>query len=248
MEKKVLGARELSKGLYRVGIDIRRKLFREVVDSFGGRLEYIICGGAALDEFYVKEFRLYGIEVLNGYGTTECSPVVTMNRNHYHEDGSVGVALPNTKVKISSDGEIMIYGDHVMVGYYHESEETKAVIENGWYRSGDIGNVDEKGFIRITGRKKNLIILSSGENISPEEIEEQLLRIDDIHEVVVKVLNNQLTAEIFSKTADPETFDRIKRNIDGMNRRMPMYKRVTQVFFRNEGFPKTTTQKIIRGK
>ena len=246
-EKKVVRAMQLSNLLCKAGIDMRRKWFHEILDSFGGDLEYIICGGAALDERYVKDFRSFGVEILNGYGTTECAPVAAVNRNHYHRDGTVGLPLPNTEVKISPEGEIMIRGDHVMAGYYHEPEATEAVLEDGWYYSGDLGEIDKDGFIRITGRKKNLIILSSGENISPEELEERLLRIEGIDEVVVRAAGNELAAEIYSKDADDGTVDLIRKEIDEMNKSVPMYKRITQVTFRSEEFPKTTSKKIIRG-
>ena len=247
-----------------------------VKDMFGGNLEYIICGGAPLNEFYVKEYRNFGIELLNGYGTTECSPVAAVNRNHYHRDGTVGLALPGSQVKISDEGEVLICGDYVMTGYYKEPEETKEALKDGWYYTGDLGKIDEDGFITLTGRKKNLIILSSGENIAPEELEEKLIRIDGIDEVIVSSDQNDLVAEIFSKSAcddtkaentkaddaeadetraddtkaggtkAEETKAAIREAIERFNIEMPMYKRITRIVFRSEEFPKTTSQKIKR--
>lgn len=237
-----------------------------VKDMFGGNLEYIICGGAPLNEFFVKEFRNFGIEILNGYGTTECSPVAAVNRNHFHRDGTVGLPLPGSAVKISEEGEVVISGDYVMVGYYKEPEETKEALKDGWYYTGDLGRIDGDGFITLTGRKKNLIILSSGENIAPEELEEKLIRIEGIDEVIVSSDQNDLVAEIFSKSACGEkkaedakadetkadeatagdSKEAIREAIERFNKDMPMYKRITRIVFRSEEFPKTTSQKIKR--
>lgn len=242
-----------------------------VKDMFGGNLEYIICGGAPLNEFYVKEYRNFEIEILNGYGTTECSPVAAANRNHYHRDGTVGLPLPGSAVKISNEGEVLVFGEHVMTGYYNEPVETMEVLRDGWYYTGDLGKIDGDGFITLTGRKKNLIILSSGENIAPEELEEKLIRIDGIDEVIVSSDQNGLVAEIFSKSACDDTRadhinvvgmkadntkadntkagdtkEAIREAIERFNKEMPMYKRITRIVFRNEEFPKTTSQKIKR--
>lgn len=119
-----------------------------------GNISYIICSGAMLDPFYVKEFRSFGIEVLNGYGTTECSPCTAVNRNDYHKDGSVGVLIPESEVKIADDGEVWIKGPHVMLGYYKDQQASAAVLMDGWYATGDLGVLDENGFLTLTGRKK----------------------------------------------------------------------------------------------
>lgn len=221
---------------------------KNILERFGGKLEYIICGGAALDEYYIKEFRACGIEILNGYGTTECSPVVAVNRNYYHKDGTVGIPIPGSRVMISEDGEVLVFGEHVMTGYYKDPEETKKSFKGGWYCSGDLGEIDTDGFVKLTGRKKNLIVLSNGENIIPEELEEKLIRIEGVDEVVVSSVEGNLTAEIFSKNADESTKDLIQSRIDCLNRQLPMFKRITRIVFRNKEFPKTTSQKIRRLK
>ena len=236
----------ISDALLRIGIDLRKRLFREVLASFGGNLEYIICGGAPLDARYVKEFRSFGIEILNGYGTTECSPVAAVNRNHYHKDGTVGLPLPDSEVRIAEDGEVLIRGDHVMLGYYHDEESTKAVLRDGWYATGDLGGLDEDGFLTLYGRKKNLIVLSNGENVSPEELEERLYRIDGIEEVLVSGEDGVIAAEIY---ASPQT-EEVKKEIDiavsSLNRTLPAYKRIVRLRFRDTPFEKTTTRKIKR--
>ena len=214
---------------------------------FGDKLEYIICGGAFLDEQYVKSYRAFGIEILNGYGTTECSPVAAVNRNHYHKDGTVGLGLPDTKISVSEDGEILIAGKHVMKGYYNDPDATSEVLKNGWYYTGDLGYIDDDGFIKLTGRKKNLIILASGENISPEEMEEKLLHFNDINEAVVYADERGIVAEVFTELKDG-AIENIKSEIEGLNKTLPMYKRIIDVHFRETPFLKTTSGKIIKGE
>lgn len=213
---------------------------------FGGMLEYVICGGASLDKQYIQRYRAFGIEILNGYGTTECSPVAAVNRNGYHKDGTVGIALPDTRVIVSDEGEILIAGSHVMKGYHNDPEGTAEVLRGGWYYTGDLGFLDEDGFITLTGRKNNIIILSSGENISPEELEGKLLRIKDIEEVVVSAGERGLTAEIYTKSGCDEASKSIRAEINAFNATIPMYRRINDVFFRKQPFRKTTSGKIIR--
>ena len=138
-------------------------------------MEYIICGGAPLEEKYVKKFRSWGVNLYNGYGITECSPVVSVNRNSYWRDGSVGPVLKGCEVRIAADGEVLVKGDNVMLGYYNDEQSTAEALVDGWYHTGDLGHIDTDGFLFLTGRKKNLIILSNGENVSPEEIEARIL-------------------------------------------------------------------------
>lgn len=144
----------LSDFLLALGIDIRKKMFASVRQAFGGNLEYIICGGAPLGTQYIKEFRSWGIEILNGYGTTECAPCAAVNRNYYHKDGTVGIKVPGTAIKISEDGEVLIKGPIVMQGYYKDNTATSEALSNGWYATGDLGRMDADGFLTLTGRKK----------------------------------------------------------------------------------------------
>ena len=265
-QKQMKAAMLLSDLLRTCGIDIRRRLFKDVLVRFGGNLEYIICGGAPLDKLYVEKFRKLGIEILNGYGTTECSPVAAVNRNHYRRDGSVGLALPGSEVVISQDGEVLVRGPHVMLGYYDNAKKTKnhgssdtdwsdisgeeseKIDENGFYHTGDLGRIDRDGFIFLTGRKKNLIILSNGENVSPEELEEKLLRFDSINEVIVSADDGVICAEIYPETNDSEEnlYTQIQNEIDSLNKQLPAYKQITRTVFRNTPFEKTTTKKIRR--
>ncbi len=232
--------------LLKTGVDVRKKTYSAIHKVFGGNLEYIICGGAALDPMYVKEFRSWGIEILNGYGTTECSPCTAVNRPFHHKDGSVGVLIPDTEVRVSEEGEILFKGDHVMKGYYKDEEATNAVIIDGWYHTGDLGFVDEEGFITLTGRKKNLIILSNGENLSPEELEEDFSRDPAVKEVLVYDENGKIVAEIFPEDEYMDNqayFNELKEKI---NNKRPMFKRIAVVKLRKEEFIKNGSMKIVR--
>lgn len=245
-----------SNALLRVGIDLRKPLFPSVRKAFGGKLEYIICGGASLEEKYVAEFRSFGVEILNGYGTTECSPCAAVNRNLYHRDGTVGLPIPETEVQIARDGEVLIKGRHVMLGYYKEEEATAAVIRDGWYATGDLGFLDKDGFLTLLGRKKNLIILSNGENVSPEELEKDFLNDEAVREVLVYEEDGVITAEIYPEEEFTEKQCRDKQLqetyfqslLKQVNQKKPSYKRVARIKLRDTEFPKNRSKKIIRYK
>lgn len=243
---------KISDFLLKCGIDVRKKMFTSVRNAFGGEMVYIISGGASLGTQYVKEFRSFGIEILNGYGTTECSPCAAVNRNRYHKDGTVGVAVPGIDVKISASGEVLIKGPIVMQGYYKDDRATKEVLNDGWYKTGDLGYLDDEGFITLTGRCKNLIILSNGENVSPEELEADFLKYDEVQEVLVYEENGIIIAEIYpdeeyrKKIGDEnlqEHFDKIRKEV---NSKRPLYKQVGKVKLRESEFEKNTSKKILR--
>jgi long-chain acyl-CoA synthetase len=242
----------LSRFLMKFGIDRRRSLFREVHENFGGRLALIICGGAALDPETEKGLYDLGIQVLNGYGITECSPIVSVNRNHHYKFGSVGLPLPCNRIKIDDPdengiGEIMVAGSNVMLGYYKDPEATKEAFAGEWFRTGDYGRIDKDGFLFITGRKKNLIILANGENVMPEELEMKLGRLEYVVDVVCYEENGSITAEFY---LDEEHFSdarsRLEEDIGIFNRTMPMQKNISGVKIRDIPFEKTTTMKIKR--
>ena len=234
--------------LMKAGIDVRGKTYGTIQKVFGGDLEYIICGGAALDPMYVKEFRSWGIEILNGYGATECSPVTSVNRTGYKKDGSVGLLVPGLEVKTTDEGEICFKGDLVMKGYYKNEEATSEALKDGWYHTGDLGYVDDDNFIFLTGRKKNLIILSNGENISPEELEQDIARDEAVQEVLVYDEGGKIVAEIFpveEHFGDTEYFEKLKNKV---NKGRPIYKQITRVKLRETEFIKNATMKIVRHK
>lgn len=238
----------VSELLLKAGIDIRKKAFSSVREAFGGQLEYIISGGAALDSFYVREFRSWGIEIANGYGTTECSPCTAVNRNHYHRDGTVGLPIPGAQIKIAGDGEVLVRGGHVMMGYYKEPEETAKVLKDGWYATGDLGYLDGDGFLTLTGRKKNLIILSNGENVSPEELEAELLRDEAVQEVLVYEKERMIVAEIYPHEEFAGNMPYFERLREKANRDRPPYKRIAKILLRNQEFQKNSSMKIMRYK
>ncbi len=244
---KLKAAMALSDQMLKTGLDMREKFFASVLTPFGKNLKYIICGGAALDPFYVKEFRSWGIEILNGYGMTECSPVVSVNRNLHHKDGTVGLGIPEAEFKTAEDEELLIRGPFLMKGYYKDPEITaEAITEDGWYHSGDLGYVDDEGFIHLTGRKKNLIILNTGENISPEELEADVQLDPGVNECLVYEDNGKIVVEIFPEEGfigNATYFDKLIKKI---NHPRPAYKHMTEIRLREEEFPKNSTHKIIR--
>jgi long-chain acyl-CoA synthetase len=257
---------KVSNGMRKVGLDVRRKLFASVLDTFGGKLEMIICGGAALNQDIINTFDAMGITVLNGYGITECSPLISCNRNEYQKKGSVGRPIIGELVKIGNpnddgEGEICVKGSNVMLGYYKNEEATKAAFdEEGYFKTGDFGRLDEDGWIYITGRIKNLIILSNGKNVYPEEIENEISRIYGVNEVVVyagesKNKNKEvIVAEIYPDTealqnrgiTDLQKYfnDEVKK----VNDRSVSYKAVHLIKIRDTEFQKNTSKKITRFK
>ncbi len=244
---------KISNFLRKFGIDVRRKLFKEIIDGLGGQLEYLVIGGAYLDPKIEKGMSDFGIEILNGYGTTECSPGITLSTMFAHKLGSCGKPMSCCEVKIHEPdeegvGEIWVKGDNVMVGYYDDPEATASVFEDGWYKTGDYGRFDEDGFLFYVGRKKNLIVLSNGKNVSPEEIEDKIMiTIPYVKEVVVSDEDNFITAEIIlDEEACPDAKERIKQDVTDLNRSLPVYKRILKVKTRDTEFPKTTTLKIKR--
>lgn len=218
---------------------------------FGGNLKYIFTGGAHLDPYYIDEFAKYGIEVYEGYGMSECSPVISSNKIGEGKPGSIGKPLPNVKIKFEN-GEILVRGTSVMKGYYKMEKETEETLKDGWLHTGDKGYLDEDGYLFINGRVKNLIILSNGENISPEEIETKLALNDLISEIIVTGEDNLLTARIYPEpqaienmTPD-EVKDALQKILDDYNKKQPTYKQLSRLVIRENPFLKNSSKKIIR--
>lgn len=265
MTRRVRALMKASSAMHRAGIDIRRKLFKQILDGLGGNLRYIICGGAPLSPELVRDFDAFGIEICEGYGITECSPLIAVNRHGKVRLRSVGQPVDNCEVRIadpSADGtgEIEAHGRNVMLGYFGNEEATAEVFtEDGWFRTGDVGCMDADGYIYITGRKKNIIILSNGKNIFPEEIEEHLYTSPLIGECVVIGRKNsagdtRITAVIYPSDeavelegkSEEEKLALIRDAVNTINRSLPVYKQVRDVELRSEEFEKTTTRKIKR--
>lgn len=265
MTRRVRALMKASSAMHRAGIDIRRKLFKQILDGLGGNLRYIICGGAPLSPELVRDFDAFGIEICEGYGITECSPLIAVNRHGKVRLRSVGQPVDNCEVRIadpSADGtgEIEARGRNVMLGYFGNEEATAEVFtEDGWFRTGDVGCMVADGYIYITGRKKNIIILSNGKNIFPEEIEEHLYTSPLIGECVVIGRKNsagdtRITAVIYPSDeavelegkSEEEKLALIRDAVNTINRSLPVYKQVRDVELRSEEFEKTTTRKIKR--
>ena len=266
---KLQFAIKLSNFLRKFGIDLRRKLFGEVLGAFGGNITKIVSGGAPLNPEMMKAFDSFGITIAEGYGITECSPLISVNPYYALKSGSVGPAVPSCTVRIDvrskndkgfDEGEIQVKGDNVMLGYYKNDEENaKAFTEDGWYRTGDIGYMDADGYIFITGRLKSVIVLENGKNVFPEEIEEYLEKFEEIEEVVVvgrKAEDGEtvkLTAivypkvDIYGETPDTEkAYKDIHAKILNLNRSLPSFKVIKDLEIRTEPFEKTTSRKIKR--
>lgn len=237
----------VNKGLNVIGINLKDCFFKSILNEFGNNLKYMICGGAYLDKKYVEWFRNFGIEILNGYGITECSPVVSVNRNFYHRDGSVGQIVKDCQVKILDD-EILVKGENVMLGYYKDKKATNEVLKDGWFHTGDLGYIDKDNFLYITGRKKNLIILSNGENVLPEEIESKLLANKSIREVVVYEQDNKIIASIYPTDDYLGNQKHFNSIIYKYNRSVPKNHQIAMVRLRTKEFKKNSNKKILRNK
>lgn len=184
MQKKLKLGRKLVKASKALGMDTRRKIFKSVLEKFGGRLTNIVAGGAALRPEICACFEEFGINIYQGYGLTECAPLVATNYPRLNRVGSVGQPVSYMEVKIEND-EILTRGAGLMLGYYKSQEQTDEVIKDGWFHTGDLGYLDEDGFLYITGRCKSLIILDNGKNIYPEELEEKIHNLDGVKDVFV---------------------------------------------------------------
>ena len=257
----------LSNFLLKLHIDVRRKLLKQVLDAFGGRLKYFVVGGAALNPDLVDEFKSFGITVSQGYGITECAPLISVVPLNDYNKTSCGRLMPGMQIYIDKEnaddqsGEIVVKGDNVMLGYYKNEEQTAEVLDHGWFRTGDYGYVDANGYIYITGRKKNIIISSDGKNIFPEEIEEYIENLDMVSEVVVVGRENEKTKDIeivaiiypdeeeckkLGLESNAAIYEVLNKKVQEINKKLATYKHIGKVELRSEPFEKTTSKKIKR--
>jgi len=254
----------LSDALRHVGIDLRRVFFRPVIEGFGGRLRLVICGGAPLRPELAAGLSSLGVEVYNGYGITECAPLISSNCTLRSVPGSVGPPCPDIEVRIGEPdadgtGEVQVRGPSVMLGYYQDPDATRATFtEDGWFKTGDLGYLGRRGALFITGRQKNLIILPNGKNVQPEELEEKLLSgIGYLREVVVhECLDAGGVARIAASAyLDPDWVSqlglddakrRFEADVAGINDRLAGYKQIHLTHLRDCEFEKTATKKIMR--
>lgn len=256
---------KLSNALLNVGIDVRRILFKSVLKELGGHLRVVVYGAAPIDKNTVIGLSNLGINMLNGYGLTETSPVLSAENDIYKKPGSVAFPMPGMKIKIDNPdakgvGEICAKGPCVMLGYYKNEEATKEAIQDGWFHTGDLGYYDKDGYLFISGRKKNVIVLKNGKNVFPEEIEVLIAKQpyvaenmvyarpkgEDVMVAVKIVYNEDLMKEMFPEASQEEYHDIIWKDIKNINQTMPKYKYIKHLIVTNEPMIKTTTQKIKR--
>ena len=236
--------KKLLKVAERTPFGLRRHLFRTVHKQFGGKLDLIVSGGAPLDRDLGRKWEMLGIKVLQGYGTTEASPVISNHTMVERRPDSTGRPLPNVQVKISEQGEILVKGDNITPGYYNAPEETAKAFENGWYKTGDLGYFDKDGFLHIQGRVKDMIVLSSGQNVFPQDIQTVLVKHPSVKDAVVIGLPKGMSVEVHAALilSDP---DSAKQAVDWANSQLAEQQRVRGfTVWPDEDFPRTHTLKI----
>ena len=258
---------KISQFLLKFKIDIRKKLFKEIHDNFGGKLRLFVAGGAALDPEAEKGFNELGIKMYQGYGLTESSPVIAAEDDKYIRLGSIGKAFPSLDVKVIDQneegiGELLAKGPSIMLGYYNNEEATKETIdEEGWLHTGDLAKIDKDGYIFLSGRKKFVIVLKNGKNIYPEELETLVNKIEGVSESFVYgkpeedgdykicakiVYDKEIINEIYETTNEEEIKEIIWKEIKKVNKTMPPYKYIREIKITDQPLIKTTTQKIKR--
>ncbi|MBO5513388.1 MAG: AMP-binding protein [Mogibacterium sp.] len=261
--EKLEKGRKIARALLKVGIDVRRKLFKDVIDGLGGKLRFMISGASGLDRKILDYATDFGILTVQGYGLTETAPTIASESYFYRRPGSVGHFMYGVDYKINDPdedgiGELYVKGPNVMKGYLEDDEANSKVFVDGWFNTGDLCRVDKDGYLFITGRKKNVIVLKNGKNIYPEEIEPM---IDKLPYVVESVVMGEEKGDDYRLVAhvvyDPEadelkgkSVEEVQAIIDAaiakINSEMPKYKSIKQTYIRTEPFEKTTTQKIKR--
>ena len=261
-------AMKISNFLMKFHIDIRRKLFKQVLDALGGELRLLISGGAPADPKISKGFQDMGVDIIQGYGLTETAPVICAETKVALRNGSVGVPMINDTIEIANPdengiGEIRVKGPNIMLGYYEMPEETNAVLKDGWFYTGDLGYFDKDGFLFITGRNKNMIVLKNGKKVFPEELETLVNRIDLVEESMVfglpdekdkndvmlsvKIVYNEDEAkEKYEGKTEKELYEIIWNKIKELNKTFPRYKHIQKMILTKEELIKTTTKKVKR--
>lgn len=265
VEKVFENSIKVSNFLLKSGIDLRRLLFRKVHANFGGKLKAIVCGGAALKPELITFFGDIGITIHNGYGITECTPLISVNLNKKGDHFSVGKIFSSCEVKIDNKneegiGEILVKGPNVMIGYYKDDESNEKSFTNGWFRTGDYGSIDADKNLVICGRKKNLIVLSNGKNVHPEELEGYIYEMMPyVKESLVYIDKNKKGSEVistyvyldqdFSSGKSLEELESIlKEDLKKVNKKLPSFKKIQHIYIKEEEFEKNSSKKIIRQK
>ena len=247
----------------------RKEVFKEIHDMLGGNIRLFISGAAALDRTIEQKYRLLGINLVQGYGLTETSPIVGVGTNENYRLGSIGKPVPSVRVKLADKdkdgiGELLVKGPNVMLGYFGNDEATKEAIRNGWFYTGDLAKIDDEGYIFICGRKKSVIVLKNGKNIFPEEMENLVNRIegvnesfifgrpvsddkDDIKINVKLVIDKEIIKDVYKiEGTDEEIKEVLSSKIKEINKTMPPYKAIRGIIISEEPLIRTTTNKIKR--
>ena len=257
---------KISNGLLKCKINLRKIIFKQILDNFGGNLRVVLYGSAPMDKETIVGFNNFGIALVQGYGLTETSPVIAAETDKEKMPGSVGLALPSLNVKIENpdengEGEILVKGPSVMIGYYHNEEENKKAFIDGWFRTGDYGYITKDGFIYVTGRKKDIIVLKNGKNVYPQEIEFLINKLPYVTESLVYqrekdktdtmlcakiVYDKDMIKEKLGEKTEKEYKDHIWEEIKEINKQLPVFKHIKQITITTEPLIKTTTQKVKR--
>ena len=257
---------KISNVLLKCKIDIRKIVFKQILDNFGGNLRVVLYGAAPMNKETIIGFNNLGISLIQGYGLTETSPVISAETDKEKRPGSVGLALPSLQVKIedkdeNGEGEITVKGPVVMLGYYKNDEETNKVLKDGWFRTGDYGYIDDDGFIYITGRKKDIIVLRNGKNVYPQEIEFLINKIPYVAESLVYsrdksktdtmlcakiVYDKEHIKEFLGEKTEKEYKEIIWEEIKKINQTLPVFKHIKNITITTTPLAKTTTQKVKR--
>lgn len=268
-EKLINFMKPITNSLTKIHIDLRKKVYKQILDSLGGKIRLVIHGGAPADKSTIVGLNSFGISTIQGYGLTETSPVISAEADYKKSPGSAGLIMKNEEVKIDSPneegiGEVVVKGPNVMLGYYENEEETNKVLKDGWFYTGDLGYLDKKGFLFLTGRKKDVIVLKNGKNIYPQEIEFLISKLPFVEENIVFgkpskdkdyiisakiVYSSENMKELYPDKEESEYKDIIWKEIkEKINTQMPEYKHIKEVQVTSEPLIKTTTQKVKRAE
>ena len=264
-EKIVKFGIKLSKFLLKFKIDIRRKLFKDIINQLGGSIRYIVSGASSIDKKVAEGFNNFGMTTVQGYGLTETSPVLTAETERTIRYGSIGHPIPDVEIKIENKneegiGEIVAKGPNVMLGYYENEEETNKVLKDGWFYTGDLAYEDKDGYIYIAGRKKNVIVLKNGKNVYPEELELLINNLPYVSESMVFgkekdddfivsakiVYNKEYVQETYKDISEEELKEKIWNDIKEINKRLTTYKHIKNLIITDEPMVKTSTAKVKR--
>ena len=266
--KTINFAKKVSNALLKCHIDVRKKMFKPVLDALGGNMRFIVSGGAPLDKKVAQGFNDLGIELVQGYGLTETAPVIAAENAYKKRSGSIGFPMDNVELEIvdkdeNGIGELRVKGPNVMLGYYENEEETNRVIRDGWFYTGDLGYIDKDGFIFLTGRQKDMIVLKNGKKVFPEELETLINRLDLVEECIVYgmpdekdkndlklsvkiVYNKDVVKEKYPNATEEELRKIIWEKIKEINKTFPPYKYIKNMILTDQELIKTTTKKVKR--